>query len=100
MLRLDYSPRRAHRDRALNFILQLTDVSRPPVLAERVERFRTELDVWLRQALRGVAQEERAQMRDFFKTFPQRRHMNADDAEAVVEILAELAFGDALFEIR
>ena len=38
-------------------------------------------------------------MRDLLAPLAQRRDVDADHAEAVVQVLAELAFGDALFEV-
>ena len=57
------------------------------------------MDVRLAEPLERLAQEERAQVRDLLAPFAQRRHVNPDHAEAVIEILAELAFRHPLFEI-
>ena len=81
------------------FVPQLPHVARPPVLREDVERFRAQVDVGLAEALGRLAQEERAQVRDLLAALAQRRHVDADDAQPVVQILAELAFGDALLEV-
>src|SRR5215470_3561946 len=99
MLWLDRPSGDAHRHGSLNFIFQLADVSRPPVPREHVESARTELDVRLAEPLRRLAEEERAQMRDLFATFAQRRDVNADHAQPVIEILTKLAFGHALLEV-
>ena len=90
---------RAHRHRALNLVPQLTDVAGPPVPGEQVQRLGTEMDVGLAQTLARVAQEERAQVRDLLATLPQRRDMDADHAEPVVEIFAELTLGHPLLEV-
>ena len=87
----DRAARRAHGDRALNLVPQLPHVARPPIPREQVERRRAQVDVRLAEPLARVAQEERAQVRDLLAPFAQRRHVDADHAEAVVEILAELA---------
>ena len=39
-------------------------------------------------------------MGDFLAAVAKRRHVNADDAQAVIQILAELSLGDALLEVR
>ena len=57
------------------------------------------MDVRLAEPLRRLAQEVGAQMRDLLAPFAQRRHVDPDDAQPVIQILAELAFGDALFEV-
>jgi len=57
------------------------------------------VDVRFAQTFDRLTQEEGAQMRDLLAPFAERRDVDPDDAEAVIEILAELAFGDALFEI-
>ena len=45
------------------------------------------------------AQEERAQVRNLFAPLAQRRHVDPDHAQAVVEVLAKLSFRHALLEI-
>ena len=58
------------------------------------------MDVGLAQTLARVPQEERAQVRHLFATFPQRRDVDADHAEPVVQVFAELTFGHPLLEVR
>ena len=58
-----------------------------------------EPDAGFSQPLAGFAQEERAQVRDFLAPLAQRRHVHADDAQPVKQILAELALADAALEI-
>src|SRR5207247_4408572 len=98
--RLDDAARDAHRDRALNLVLQLADVAGPPVLRKDLERLRAELDVRLPEALLGFTQEERAEQRDFLAPFAQRRDVDTDHAQPVVKILAKLALRHPLLEIR
>ena len=38
-------------------------------------------------------------MRDFLAPVAQRRHVDPDHAQAIVQILTELAFGHSLFEV-
>jgi len=58
------------------------------------------VDVGLAQPLERLAQEERAQVRDLLAPLSQWRDVDPDHAQAVVQIFAELAFRDALLEIR
>ena len=88
-----------HGHGALHFVSQLAHVARPPVLGEQVEDVRTQLHVLLPEAFDGVAQEVGAEVRNLLAPLAQRRHVDADHAQPVVEILAELAFGDALLEV-
>ncbi|HMV67769.1 MAG TPA: caspase family protein, partial [Myxococcota bacterium] len=96
---VDGAPGRAHRDDPLDFVLQLADVAGPPVLREHVEDIGPERDVRLAQSLCGFAQEQAGQMRDLLPSLAQRRHVNANDAQPVVEVLAESPFGHALLEV-
>ena len=54
----------------------------------------------LGQPLARLAQEERAQVRDFFPPLTKRRDVNPDHAETVVQVFAELALGHSLLEVR
>ena len=99
VLRLQHAPGRAHGHGPLNLIAQLPHVARPPVLGQHVERVRAQLHVGFVEPLRRVAQEERAEVRNLLAPIAQRRDVDADDAEAVVQILAESALGHALLEI-
>src|SRR5262245_39313647 len=58
------------------------------------------MNVGLAEAFTRVAQEERAQVRNLLPAIPERRHLNPDHAEAIVEILSKLSLGHALFEVR
>ena len=98
--RLNRAPRRAQRDRPLDFVLQLADIARPPILRERIQAVGAELDVRFAEPLRGLAEKERAEMGDFLAPLAQRRHVDADDAQAIVQIFAEFPFCHPLFEVR
>src|SRR5205085_7682369 len=87
------------RHRPLSLVLQLPDVPRPPVLGEDGERGRTQLDARLCQPVAGFAQEERTEMGNLLATLPERRDVDANHTEAVVEILPELTLRDALLEV-
>ena len=58
------------------------------------------MDVRLAETLGRLAQEIGAEMRDLLAAFPQGRHENPNHAQAVVQVLAKLAFRHALFEVR
>ena len=93
------TPPAGHRDGALDFVAQLADVAGPAERVEEIERVGAQSHARLAQALARLAQEKRAQVRDLLAPIAQRRHVDADDAQAVEQILAELAVGDALLEI-
>src|SRR5512144_2938616 len=58
------------------------------------------MNVRLAKPFACFAQEVRAEMRDVLPPLPQGRDVNPDDAEAVVEVLSEFSFLDALLEVR
>src|SRR5262245_50606130 len=89
-----------HGHSALNLIAQLTHVAGPPVLREQVEHLRADLQVGLAKTLRCFAKEVRGEVRDLLASLPERRHVNPDDAEAVVQVLTEFSGGDALLQVN
>ena len=99
MLRPDAATGLAKRHGALNFVPKLPHVAGPPVHREQLERFGGQKDVRLAEPLRGFAQEEAGEMRDFFAPIAQRRNHDPDDGEPVVKIFAELALGHALLQV-
>src|SRR5437660_4060688 len=99
MPRVDGSAARAQGHGALNLVLQLSHVAGPPILRERVEGSRAQLNVGLPQAVAGFAKKERAEVRDFLAPVPQWRHMDSDDRQSIVKILAKLTIGHTLFQI-
>ena len=100
ILHFDLRPSLAERDRALDDVLELADVARPvirhqppqPLLRHR-RRAASELG---RQLLQEVLHEER----DVVATFAQRRQLDRNHVQPVVEILAKRSFGHHLREIR
>ena len=54
----------------------------------------------LAEFVREALQEVVGQQRDVLAPLAQRRNADLDDVQAVVQILAELAFGDGLLQIR
>jgi hypothetical protein len=83
----------------LNFIFQLADVARPPVLRKRVQHRRAQLDIRFAESIAGFAQKKRGQVWNLLAAFAQRRDVNANHAEPVVQVFAELTFSDFLLEI-
>src|SRR5262249_52444159 len=74
-------------------VLQLTDVARPGVVEQFLHRFRRESP--RRFTWAGVlAGEVRRQQRDVLGPVAQRRQVNFDNVEPVIQVLAKLAFLD------
>jgi len=89
----------AHGDRSLDLVAKLTNVARPPVAVEQVECPRTQMHVRLAESFGGLAQEERAQVRDLFAPVAKGRNVNPNDIQAVIQVFAELSFLDALLQV-
>ena len=68
-------------------------------MREQVEDLGAQLHVGLAQPIGRLAQEERRQVGNLFAALAQGRHVNPNHAEAIVEVLAEFALGDTLFEV-
>src|SRR5581483_4111746 len=87
------------RDGAFDSVLQLADVARPLVGAEVAQRAGGDAQDALacrrREALEKVAGEQG----DVFFAVAQRRDFDGDDAQAIVKVFAEAAFGDELFQV-
>src|SRR5262245_39670062 len=58
------------------------------------------MHVRLAEAFAGLPEEEGAQMRDLFAPVAERRNVNPDYVQAVIEVLAEFPLLDALLEVR
>ncbi|MNZ11188.1 hypothetical protein D3C78_280510 [compost metagenome] len=87
-----------HDRHALHQVGQLAHVARPVVVAQRHDRGGVEADGTALLVLH--ARDELVdQQRDVFHPLAQRRHLDGEDVEAVVEILAEAAGLDHLFEV-
>ena len=86
-------------DQALDHVLELADVARPRIVAERLEG--VGLDALDQVAVGGgeARQEVLDQAGDVFLALAQRRHPEVDDVQAVVEVLAELALGDEVLQV-
>ena len=61
--------------------------------------WRAQLDIGLAEPIAGFPQKKCAQVRDLLAPFAERRDVDADHAQPVVQILAELPFGHSLFQI-
>ena len=85
--------------RALDHVLQLADVPRPGVGAERGHRRGVDPAHRLAGAGRVLLQEVLGQMRDVARPIAQRREQDREDVQAVIEILSKRAVGDLLLEI-
>ena len=77
-----------------------SDVARPPVRGEHAERgVRDAFDVL--PELRVVArQEEARELRQVFNALPQRRQLDRDDVDSIVEVVPEAPVFDGLLEIH
>ena len=99
MVGLHHSARRAHGHRPLDLVLQLADVSRPPVSGQQVERRRRELNPRLVQPFARLSQEKRAEVGNFLLSIAQRRHVDSNHAEAVVQVLSKPALRHTLLQV-
>src|SRR5262245_2992602 len=85
---------RAQNHRSLDHILQLTDVARPIVRLQQVQRLLVDrTNLFARPA--GVALHEVLdQHQEIVFAFPERGHLKGKDIEAVIEVLTEAPSGD------
>ena len=84
----DARPVREH-DGALDDVLELAHVARPVVLHQQVERLGRELEVRLVVLLAVFLEEVLREQRDVVLPLAQRRQVDVDDVQPVVEVLAE-----------
>ncbi|HEU4404828.1 MAG TPA: hypothetical protein VFS43_06010 [Polyangiaceae bacterium] len=88
-----------HDRRALGLVLQLADVARPPVPPQRLERPRAEAAHGLAQLARLGGEEGLREQRDVVAPLAQRRHVELDHVEPVVQVFAEAAGRDLGHEV-
>ena len=100
VLRANPLARTAERHEALDLVTKLTDIARPPMLREQLERVGRQKHVRLAKPLRRLAHEKAREVRYLFAPFAKRRNQNPNDRQPIVQVLSEFAFGHALFEIR
>src|SRR5258705_8268317 len=86
-------------ERSLDGVLQFTDVARPAVRQEEIARLRTETCLTPSHPPRELAPVVVGQHEDIVRPLPQGGEMDADDGEAVVEIIAGAAIHDGLLQI-
>src|ERR1051325_7274744 len=84
---------------ALDGILQLAHVARPIVGAENFHGLLGDLEILPGAAGHFVFQEVRDQQRDVVAAFGKARQFDGDDVEPVIQVLAELAVLDELFQV-
>ena len=89
---IDAASRRAERDRALDLVLQLPHVARPPVLREHVERLRAQVDVGLAQPLERLTQQDRYRIKKYWRT----NQDTAINQRPIVKLGQKVAKGDVL----
>ena len=84
---------------AFDEVAELADVARPVVLAQRVERVLSHLNVGASVLCAELLEELLDQRGDVLLAVAQRRNEEGDDVEPVEEVFAEVAAGDLLFEV-
>src|SRR6185436_1851905 len=88
-----------HEDGALDGVFELANVPRPSVALQRAHGGGLEPPDVLLELLREAIDEVRGERNDVLLALAQRRHLHVDDVEPVVQVLAELAAVDRLFEV-
>src|SRR5882724_731224 len=86
-------------ERALDGVLQFTDVAWPAVRHEEIVSLGTELCLTPSHPARKLAQEVVGQHEDIVRPLPQGGEMDAEDGEPVVEITAKTPIHDGLLQI-
>ena len=86
-------------DGPLNCIFELAHVTGPGVIPQRIHGAGIDVDHGPFMEIRIAPQEVRGNLRDVFSVVLKRRHFNAHHIDAVIQVLAELAFGDHLVEV-
>ena len=78
----------------LQGVLQLTDITGPGVGLHDLDGFPGELEKRAVLLLGDAGEEILCQQGDVLRTSAERRQMDTDDIETVIEILAEFLLGD------
>ena len=84
---------------ALDGVLELAHVARPVIAHQHVDRRRGDALHVLAVLQRELLQEVVGEQQDVGLALAQRRHEDREHVQAIVEILAEIAGGDGLFEV-
>ena len=79
-------------------IFQFPDVSRPIVGHQRLTEIKVNFNWGIRQ-FRMFRDEVLRKGKDFFSALPQRRNLDADNIEAIIQIFAKTTVVDRLLEI-
>ena len=79
----------SHQHRALDHVIQLADVALPGMLQHQLQGRAVEPADAFAIALRVRCQKMRAQQRNVFAPFPQRRQMDLDGVQAEQQVLPE-----------
>ena len=87
------------RDGALHGVLELAHVARPLVAQQLIGGARGEAGDLALHAQRRVREQHPRERQDVVAALAQRRHVQLDDLEPVVEVLAEGAARDAVGEV-
>ena len=89
----------SHRAQARSIgIFQFADIARPAIMPQHLDRFGINL-LRLRPRLGGVLLQEMAdEQRNVIEPLAQAGHLDRDDGQPIVEILAEIAALDFLAE--
>src|SRR5208283_3108109 len=90
---------RSENNGALNNVFELANVARPGVALQQFERLGLDAFHGLLEDGGIMAQEVMRDDGDILEALLERRRLDAHDVDAVVEVLAELAFGHELGEI-
>src|SRR5262245_37236566 len=89
----------AHGDQPLHEVLQLPDIPRPPVTFQNSQSgIRDALNVLPEPAF-VASQEETHEVREVVDAITQRRQLDGDDVDAIVEVLAKAAVLDGLLQV-
>src|SRR5271168_5552782 len=84
---------------ALDGVFQFADVAGPVIDFQAAHGFGINRFDFFAHGFRIAIKERAGEQRNIFAAFAQGRQVDGDDAETVVEVLAEAAFGDFLGEI-
>src|SRR4051794_9695875 len=88
-----------HDERAIDHVAQLADVARPLVLLQRLDEVRFDrLDLLLFRLIQ-LLQEEVREERDVFEALAQRRDLDGEHVQPVVEVLTHLAVDNRFLRI-
>src|ERR1051326_6120480 len=88
-----------HDERAVDHVAQLAHVAVPLVLLQRLDEVGVDVLHLLLFRLVQLLQEEMGEERDILEALAQRRHLDGEDVEAVVEVLAHLPVLNGLLRI-